>query len=237
MAMLDTAEFREPGLYLLWPDGSRIELTRCAVEEAARAMLDDPARIPPRVRAASEYQPCDICPHRETAVICSAIMPALPYVEEIDRYLSYDAVTAVSRGARDGHLRVAETTMQQALQFVSILSLTSWCEVGRKYGALFEGIDPLTPAEEIAVTMLQRLHLEHRGDLAAVSAVAGVMQEELLHTTRCQLARLRLISWGDALPNAFVAAHATAELLFLELRRLLRAQAGDPSTCAAAPTG
>lgn len=237
MALIDTALFREPGLYLLWPDGGRLELTRRAIEEATRAMLADPARIPPHVRAAVEYQPCDICPHRETAVICHAIMPTLPFLDEIDRFMSYDRVTAVHRGEGGEGLRVAETTMQEALQFVSILSLTSYCEVGRKYAAWFAGIDPLTPPGEIAATILRRLYLELRGDLARVSAAVATMQEELLHTTSCQVARLRLISRRDAFANAFVVTHATADLLFLDLRQLLRREAAGGRACVAPPTG
>ena len=221
MALIDTAKFRDPGLYLLWPDGGRLELTRRAIESGTSAMLEDPGRIPPHVRAAADYQPCEICPHRDTAVICHAIMPVLPFVDEIDRFLSHDQVTAVFSAEGGGGLRVVETAMQEALQFVSILSLTSYCEVGRKYGAYFEGIDPLTPPQAIAESVFRRLYVESRGDLARVSAVVRTMQEEILHTTRCQTARLRLISKRDALVNAFVVTHTMTTVLFLRLRQLL----------------
>lgn len=221
MALIDTAQFRDPGLYLLWPDGGRLELTRRAIESSTSAMLEDPGRIPPHVRAAADYQPCDICPHRDTAAICHAIMPVLPFVDDIDRFVSYDRVTAVFSGEGDAGLRVVETAMQEALQFVSILSLTSYCEVGRKYGAYFEGIDPLTPPHAIAESVFRRLYVESRGDLARVSAVVRTMQEEILHTTRCQTERLRLISRRDALVNAFVATHSITTVLFLTLRQML----------------
>jgi hypothetical protein len=222
VALINTERFRDPGLYLLWPDGGCLELTRRAIESGANAMLEDPGRIPPHVRAAAEYQPCDICPHRETAAICHAIMPVLPFVDEIDRFVSHDRVTAVFRGEGGEGLRVVETALQEALQFVSILSLTSYCEVGRKYGPYFEGIDPLTPPPAIAESVFRRLYVDSRGDLARVSAVAGTMQEEILHTTRCQTERLRLISRRDALVNAFVVTHSMTTVLFLTLRQLLK---------------
>lgn len=221
MALIDTTQFRDPGLYLLWPDGGRLELTRRAIESGTNAMLEDPARIPPHVRAAAEYQPCDICPHRDTAVICHAIMPVLPFVDNIDRFMSYDRVTAVFSGGDGAGLRIVETALQDALQFVSILSLTSYCEVGRKYGAYFEGIDPLTPPDAIAESVFRSLYLESRGDLARVAAVVHTMQEEILHTTSCQTARLRLISRRDALLNAFVVTQTMTTVLFLTLRQLL----------------
>jgi hypothetical protein len=224
VALIDTAQFRAPGLYLLWPDGGRLELTRRAIESGASAMLADPGKIPPHVRAAADYQPCDICPQRDTAAICHAVMPVLPFVDEIDRFVSYDRVTAVFSGEGDAGLRVVETTMQAALQFVSILSLTSYCDVGRKYGVYFEGIDPLTPPQAIAESVFRRLYVESRGDLARVSAVVRTMQDEILHTTRCLTQRLRLISRRDALVNAFVVTHTMTTVLFLTLRQLLNGE-------------
>jgi hypothetical protein len=221
MPVLDTTQFADAGLYLLWPDGSRLDLTRAAIEANARAMLDDPSRIPPRVKAAAEYKACTICPQRDTAEICHAIMPALPFVEAIDRYMSYDRVTAVYRDGRDAIVHAVETTMEEALKYVAILSLTSYCEVGRKYGTYFEGVDPLMEATEIAGVVYRQIYFAAGGHMPTVESTIRTMQDEILHTARCQADRLRLISQSDAFLNAFVAAHTVAQLLFIELRRQL----------------
>lgn len=227
MTWIDIRQFPEAGLYLLWPDGRRLDLTRARIEACTRAMLDDPTRIPPQVKAATEYQACDICPQRDTAEICHSIMTALPFLEDIDRYMSYDEVVAVYREAGSDVLQVIETTMQEALKFISILSLTHYCEVGRKFGPYFEGVNPLMPPPDLAAAVYRNLFLAVHGDLDQLRSTIETMQSELLQTARCQIARLQLISQRDAFLNAFVATHTSTQLLFDQLRRHLASAPTD----------
>lgn len=226
MATIRTSDFCEPGLYLIWPDGKRLDLTRKAIEAKARAMLDDPGQIPARVRAAVDYQACDICPEREKAEICHAIMVTLPFMDEIDRYMSYDSVTAVFRDEGSEVLCVVETTMQDALQYVTILGLTTYCEVGRKYAAYFDGIDPLMTPAQVAAAVFRSIYVDAGGEIDKVVGVVTAMKDEILHTADCQAKRLRLISQGDAFLNAFVETHTTTQMLFVELRKHLQLQDG-----------
>jgi len=221
MPQIDTTEFPDPGLYLLWPEGLRRDLTRAKIQAHARAMLDDPERIPAHVRAAADYQACEICPERYTAEICHAIMTALPFVDDIDRYMSYDNVTAVYRDPETDALHVAETTMQDALKYVSILALTQYCEVGRQYRRYFDGVDPLMETPDIAAHVYRNIFLETGGDIRETETIVRTMERDILLTTRCQVERLKLISRRDAFLNAFVATHTTAELLFAELHKHL----------------
>lgn len=221
MPVIDTASFPDPGLYLLWPDGARLNLTRAAIEARARAMLDDPSKIPPHVKAAADYKPCEICPERDTAEICHSIMTTLPFVDDIERYVSFDRVTAVYRGDGQGSLHMVETSLQDALKYLSILSLTAYCEVGKKYESYFAGINPLMAPRDIAAAVLRNIYFEARGDMANVKELVDRMQEEMLLTTRCQMNRLRLISKSDAFLNAFVTVHTTAEFIFFALQRRL----------------
>lgn len=222
MSLIDPSQFPEPGLYLVWPDGNRLALTRPRIETEVRAMLDNPASIPPHVKAAADYQPCDICPMRDTAEICHSIMTALPFMDEIDRYMSYDRVTAVFREENGAILHVIETTMQEALKYVSILGVTHYCEVGKKYGQYFHGVDPLMEPPELAAAVYRNIFFVARGDMQRVEQIVRTMQDEIIHTVKCQTRRLRLISKRDAFLNAFVAAHTTTEFLFMELRHRLR---------------
>ncbi len=237
MPMIDTNAFPDPGLYLVWPDGRRLDLTRDRIEHLTRAMLDDPTCIPPHVRAAADYQACDICPEKETAEICHSIMTALPFMEEIDRYMSYDTVVAVFRGEDSSILHIVETSMQEALKYVSLLALTHYCEVGRQYGPYFQGIDPLMSPPVIAAAVFRNIYFMAEGDMARVQTLVLKMQEDILQTTRCQANRLRLISARDAFLNAFVATHTTTELVFMELQwHLHRGQKGrERSAVSAGP--
>lgn len=222
MNQLDPSEFSEPGLYLVMPDGERVVLTRKVIEQRTQALLDDPEALSPETRAAADYQPCDICPERDTAEICHAILTTLPFLDEIDRYMSYDRVTAIFRDPETHMLMLSETSMQEALQYISILSLVHYCEVGRKYSQFFEGINPLMPQLQIAAAVFRNMYMACQGDLQRISDTLQKMQEELMQTTQCQVKRLRLISKRDAFLNAFVATQSTTELLLMEIRdRLL----------------
>jgi hypothetical protein len=229
MSTIDTAAFPDPGLHLLFPDGLRVDLSGKIIRETARRFLDDPERLPARVRAAADYQPCSICPMRETAEMCHAIMATLPFVDDMDRYVSYDAVTAVFREEGSGILHVAETTLQEALKYLGVLTLMHYCEVGHKYLAYFRGVIPLMPSEEIAWRVFHNLYFDCHGDIARIRTIVRRMQEEIQVTTRCQMARLRLICHNDAFLNALVAVNATAGWLDFDLAEMLAsAEHGAP---------
>jgi len=219
---LDISTFPDPGLYLLLPDGERLVLTHKSLDKTTRAMLDDPAIIPDHVKAATEYKPCDICPMRDSAEICHAIMPTLPFFDDIDRYMSYDMVTAVYREGRDEMFTVCNARMSDALQFVTILSLISYCELGQEYGAYFEGINPLMPVDKIAKAVFLNIYLKSKGDIECIKDIITKMADNILHTARCQTARLNLISRRDAFINAFVNTDLIFQYIKNELRHYIK---------------
>lgn len=214
MESVDLTICKEAGLYLLWPDGNRLGLTRAYIDSCTRRMLADPCAIPPSVRAAATYRPCDICPERDRAVICHAIMPVLPFLLEVDRYMSYDRVTAVYREVGSAILNVVETSMQDALKFICILSVTQYCEVGHKYQRYFAGVNPIIPPDDMANAVYRNIFLDLEGDRQRVSATILQMRHDLLHTTRCQMARVRLVSRQDAFANAYVSTYVVIQILF-----------------------
>ena len=217
MKPLDISLFETPGLYLLLPDGTRVVLTREVIEKTTRALLDDPDAVPAHVRQAAEYQACSICPERDTAEICHAILPTLPFLEDIDRYMSYDKVTAVYREVDAGYIVVSETTMQNALQFVTILSLIHYCEVGQQYAEYFTGVNPLMPLESIGKAVFLNVYLACQGDVEQATALIDAMSKDILETARCQIKRLRLISSRDAFLNAFVNTELITRFVVKEL--------------------
>jgi hypothetical protein len=228
MRALDISSFREPGLYLLFPDGVRIDLTRSEIESRTRAMLDDPGVIPPHVRAAADYQACDVCPERESAEICHAILTTLPFSEEIDRYMSYDNVVAVYHDETSDTVLVRETTMQEALKHITILSLMYYCEVGRKYYPYFDNVNPLMPTKHLANAVFVNMYVDCRGNMQRLEEILQAMREELLLTVKCQVKRLQLISSNDAFVNAFVSTHATTDLMLMQVRQLAAEFAAEP---------
>lgn len=225
MTNIDIDAFSEPGLYLRPPGDAWLALTRPEIERRMQAMLDDPTSIPPEIRAATDYQPCEVCPEKESAVICHAIMTTLPFAAEIDRYVSFQNVTALYREPpfdtnAPGGVYVRVTSMQEALQYISMLSLLFYCEVGKKYYACFDNVNPLMPSDAISRTVFANVYLHCAGDQQAIQAMLTQMTEEILHTARCQIKRLQLICKQDAFINAIVGTHTTVQMIMNNLHGL-----------------
>jgi hypothetical protein len=155
---------------------------------------------------------------RDTAEICHAIMPALPFFDDIDRYMSYDRALAVYRADEDDIFVVSDGSMAEALQFVAILSLIHYCELGQEYRKYFKGVTPIMPVNKIGRNVFANILLECGGDLERVKSTIKLISHNILHTAQCQVARLNLISKRDAVVNAFV----NAELIFQYVNKELR---------------
>lgn len=208
-------DFEKPGLYLIFEDEDPLALTRENIDRIVTTYLNDSNLLPDSVKKAVEFAPCSICPERDTAKICHAILPILPFVEKTDQFYSHETVTAVYRAAEAMPLQIVDTTMQQALMFVAILSLTEYCETGLQFKQYFRGINPLMPADQIANTMFKNIYLDYQGDLEAISSLVQEMSSSFTTTSSCQIERLQLISRRDAFCNAFVNTQNTSAWLMM----------------------
>ncbi len=210
------------------PDGKRLVLTHREIKKSTDAILADRNRLPDSVRSAADYKPCAICPERDRAVICHAIMPTIPFFDDIDHYMSYDKVTAVYREKKSETIIISETTMSEALKFITILSLTDYCEVGHKYLNLYAGINPMMPADKIAKVVFKNILFESHGNIEQVQKIICIMSEEILHTAKCQVKRLNLICNNDAFVNAFVNTDLITNFIQFELKKYM-ASSSDKS--------
>lgn len=221
MATLDFEKFKEPGLYLLFDDGRLLTLTRSYIERMMDHYLSDPQLLPPSIREAPAYAPCSVCPKRESAVICHAIPTVFPFIAELDRFLSFQDVIAVFRPAPEENtenqlLHVARTSVQRALQYVSILSLMYYCEVGRIYFKYFDGVNPLMDSLLIVERVYLNIFWDLGGDREAIHALITKMHDELQITLDCQIQRLHLFCKSDAFLNAFVNTSVITQFLKME---------------------
>ena len=221
-------KFDEPGLYLLFDDGLFLTFTRKFIDGMTQRYLHDPQLLPPAVRAAPEYAPCSVCPKRDSALICHAIPTVFPFLEDLDRFLSHDKALAIfrpenSESSEDAMvLHTARTSVQRALQYVSILSVLHYCEVGRTYYKYFAGIMPLMDPFEIIERVYLNIYWDLRGDLPAINALIAKMRDELDVTVRCQLERLHLFCQSDAFINAFLITHIATQFLDADIDTILR---------------
>ena len=218
---LNYSEFPHKGLYLIFEDSSRLELTEEKMNLLTDQFWDDETKLSSSIKEASDFQKCVFCPVKNEPGICPAIRPVLPYLEILDKYSSFDDVIAVFRGDDDSILHLANTTMQQGLKYVSINSLLHHCANNQKYFNYFFGINPIVKAKEIASRLYLNMYWVHRGNMDEVKKFIAQIDKDLRITTRNQLKRVQLIAKNDAFVNALYDTQMITEFLSLGMERTL----------------
>ena len=207
------SDFEKEGLYLLFPDSTRLELTKENIEHVTDRYWQDLTKIPEEMRKAVNFQKCYFCPHKNQEDICDSIRPMLPFLDIVDQYMSYDEVIAVYKGNEDKLLHVKATTMQDALKYVSILSLLRYNLVLQKYWKYYYGIIPIMGGREVAARVYLNMYWFHRGDLEEIKKIIKRFGEELLVSSTNQVKRLNLVCKNDAFVNAFVNTQLVTQFL------------------------
>jgi len=208
-------EFKQSGLYLLFPGGKRIVLTREKIEAFAHIFESNLDQIPAEIRAAAAFPACPVCPEKDRAKFCHALPATLAFFNELKGFKSFDNVGAVYRGRKQDLALVPKTSMQEALQFVAIFSLMYYCEVGKQYWKFFLGIHPLMGPEELITRIHLNIYWDCKGDKQKVDKILRSFGDEIICTCRCQVKRLGLICKNDALMNAFVNTQSQIEWLVM----------------------
>jgi hypothetical protein len=210
---LKLSDFEKEGLYLLFPDSTRLELTKENIERVADRYWQDPAKIPADKRKAIEFQKCYFCPHKNKEDICDSIRPILPFLDIVDQYVSYDKITAVYKGSEERLVHIRATTMQDALRYVSILSLLRYNLVLQKYWKYYYGIIPIMGGREVATRVYLNMYWLHKGNLEEMEEMLRRFGEELRVSSTNQVKRLNLVCKNDAFVNAFVNTQLVTQFL------------------------
>jgi hypothetical protein len=215
-------DYRQKGLYLLFEDSSIISLTERNIELTANKFWEDPNKIPIQIRKASDFQLCEICPERGREGICHSLRPVLPFLELIDQYSSFDKVTAMYRENDNGLLYISETAMQTALQYISILSLLSYCRVGRKYWKYYYGVIPIMEIDTAVTRFYLNIYWHHHGKMDEINNFISEFRANISIISVNIIKRLNLICKKDAFVNAFINAHVFVELLSMDMEAVLK---------------
>jgi len=210
---LRLGDFEKEGLYLLSPDSTRLDLTKENIERVTDRYWQDPTKIPEDKRKAIEFQKCYFCPHRDKEDICDSIRPLLPFLDIVDKYVSYDKVIAVYKGGEEKLVHIRETTMQDALKYVSILSLLRYNLVLQKYWKYYYGIIPIMGGREVATRVYLNMYWLHNGNLEEIKEMIKKFGEELRVSSTNQVKRMNLVCKNDAFVNAFVNAQLVTQFL------------------------
>jgi hypothetical protein len=210
---LRLSDFEKEGLYLLFPDSTILELTKENIEKVTDHYWQDPTKIPEDKRKAIEFQKCYFCPHKNKEDICDSIRPMLPFLDIVDQYVSYDKIIAVYKGSEDKLVHVKATTMQDALKYVSILSLLRYNLVLQKYWRYYYGIIPIMSGREVATRVYLNMYWLHQGNLEEIKEMINRFGEELRVSSTNQVKRLNLVCKNDAFVNAFVNTQLVTQFL------------------------
>ncbi|NJD55259.1 MAG: hypothetical protein FIA94_02500 [Nitrospirae bacterium] len=214
-------EFDQKGLYLIFEDSTVLPLTENEVTNVARRYWEDPSKISPEVRKHDDFHPCTICPEAGNDVMCYTLRPVLPFLEDIDRYFSYDKVVAIYRGDEDRSFHIAESDMQNALQYICILSLLSYCRVGRQYRKYYHGVIPVMGLGPVVERICLNIYWLHKGDKTKIDTFLQQFQQDIAIISGNALKRLNLICQKDALLNAFYNMQVTVDLLAMKMDEVL----------------
>jgi len=211
-----------PGLYLEIPNGETWALTSENIEACTRAIFADPTKLPAAVQEAEAFQLCDICPKRGGGDSCHAIRPILAVWDRFEGYKSHDRVRAEYRSLGSDIVVSTDTTMQRALQFVSVMSLMYYCEVGRQYWRYFYGVHPLMSNDDLVTRVYLNMFWACGGNVAKTHALINTFHAEISTTTRCQMERIRLFCHNDVLLNALILTQLASQFLALNVEATLR---------------
>jgi hypothetical protein len=214
-------DYQEIGLYLILQDSTHLVLTRDNIERVTSEYWRDPDKMPPHVKQAVEFQRCPFCPLKGEGDLCDALRPVLPLVDVVDKYVSFDEVTAVYKPDTKELLHVSNTTMAEGLRYVCVLSLMHYCKTGRKYWQYYFDIIPVLGAIEFANRLYLNIHWIHEGNKDRIDGAISEFCEIITITTKNQLARLRLICKNDVFLNAFIGVQTITQLLNVSKDRLL----------------
>jgi hypothetical protein len=215
-------DFTQKGLYLLFEDSTVLALTESNIESISERFWGDPEKVTADTRRNVDFHPCSICPEAGQDVMCYTLRPVLPFLEEIDRFFSFERVTAIYRGDEDRLLHIAEADMQTALQYVCILSLLSYCRVGRKYWKYYHGVIPIMGADSAVQRLYLNVYWIHKGDRTQINRFIEQFREEISVICGNVIRRLNLICKKDSFVNAFFHMQVAAELLSMDMDEVLK---------------
>jgi len=214
--------YDKQGLYLIVKDSQVINLTKESIEKLTLEFWNNPSKISPQVKEVAEFQRCPFCPLKGEKTICDAIRPVLPLIEQLDKFVSFDEVTAVYRGEDNKLYHLAVTNMQTALKYIAITSLVFFCQYGKKYQKYFWQIMPLSGGHDCCIRMYLNIYSLHKGKEDEIKEIILKFVEKIRITTQNQVKRLNMICKNDALMNAFVNTQVTSEFLNLNVEQIIK---------------
>lgn len=209
---LDIDQYEDEGMYVHCEDGTLFNFSLKNVYALANEYWNNPKKLSEEIRNDESFKTCSICPYRGEDVFCSAIKPLLPFLENLEGFKSFDRVTTVFRDGK-GVISIKATDMQNALQYLTDMSVFQYCEDMKLYKDYFAGISPLQSSKEKVQSLLLNILWKSDGDKGKARGTINEFQKAIDITTRNCKSRLGLMCHSDAFKNAYVRTHNLGDLI------------------------
>lgn len=220
---IDATAYPEEGMYLHCQNGTFFDFSLTNIASLAAALWEDPTRLSPEIRHDELFKTCAVCPFRGQDVLCSAIKPLLPFLENVEAFKSIDRVTIVYRDAK-GIVSCQDADMQNALQYLTDMSVFQYCEDMKGYKPYLLGVKPMRSTQENVQTLLLNIFWRTNGDRTKAKQVIDEIQNAINIVTRNCFRRLHLMCRSDAFKNAYVKTHIIGELMELSSEKFLNGE-------------
>lgn len=224
---ITTECFKKEGMYLFFPNGESMDFSVENVRKVSEEIWNDPAMLPQQMREHVDFKVCSVCPFRGQEVLCSAMKPLLPFLEQIEKFVSYDRATAVYVH-RDGEITIVQTDLQQGLQYLTNMSLFEYCENAKQFRHYFRGIRPFMKLEEAITRLVLNITLFHRDDSQKVEKVIKELRYHVTVASRSCVRRLGVMCKSDAFKNAYAKTQCFTEFLSINPESLIEAYFNEP---------
>jgi len=208
------------GMYLYFTDGELLDLSKESVRRLSDEYWNNPTKLPPHIRQNDAFKTCSVCPFKGQNVFCSAMKPLLPFLEKLERFNSYDSVTAVYM-QKEGLAHVCETNMQNALQYVTNMAIFEYCEDAKQYHIYFKGIEPFTGMKQTLSRLFLNIYWLNGGDAKKMHTAIEEIRHTVTVTSKNCVERLNLMCKSDAFINAYVKTHILSEMLGVNIEDTL----------------
>ncbi len=226
---LKLEDFKNEGLYLIFEDSTIIDLSKENIDKITEEYWKKSQIIFPSLEKKDAFVKDPICSIRKSGNFCDAIRPMIAFLGQLDKYSSYDKVTAVYKGKQENAHTISYCTMQQALKYVSILCSLYYCQVGRTYWKYYWGINPLMDGRAIAERAYLNIYFLNDGEKSVIESTIKRFKEEMRITNNFILNKIRLIVKNDSMINAIVSALIVTDFLEMNIDRGLKEAVSDPN--------
>jgi len=160
---IDNNLYKDEGMYVHCENSTVFDFSLKNVEALADEYWNNPEKLSSEIKHDELFKTCSVCPYRGKDVLCSAIKPLLPFLDNLNDFKSFDPVTVVFRDTGKV-LSIKDTDMQNALQYLTDMSVFQYCEDMKRYREYYSGIRPLRSTSENVQTLLLNIFWKSNGD-------------------------------------------------------------------------